>query len=125
MIERRRLIDRLKTGIWLYFLLLFFEGALRKWILPQLATPLLIVRDPVAIYILTQALRYKVWKPNALVLLAWATTIISMVTTFLFGHGNMLVTIYGMRIMIIHFPLIFIFGKILSLYDVEKMGKYF
>jgi hypothetical protein len=124
LIERRRLIDRLKTGIWLYFLLLFFEGALRKWILPQLATPLLIVRDPVAIYILTQALRYKVWKPNALVLLAWATTIISMVTTFLFGHGNMLVTIYGMRIMIIHFPLIFIFGKILSLYDVEKMGKY-
>ncbi len=35
----------LKKGIWLYFFLLLFEGALRKWVLPSLSAPLLIVRD--------------------------------------------------------------------------------
>ena len=39
----------LKIGIWIYFYLLIFEGALRKWFLPSLATPLLVVRDPVAL----------------------------------------------------------------------------
>jgi hypothetical protein len=40
--------------IWLYVILLIVEGAFRKWWLPSLANPLLIVRDPVliAIYIL-------------------------------------------------------------------------
>ena len=45
-------IDLLKKGIWLYFLLLIFEGALRKWLLPGLATPLLVVRDPIAMFLL-------------------------------------------------------------------------
>ena len=35
--------------LWTYFWLLIFEGALRKWVLPGLSNPLLIVRDPVAI----------------------------------------------------------------------------
>ena len=46
----------LKIAIWLYFLLWIFEGALRKWVLPSLATPLLMVRDPIAIYIILRAL---------------------------------------------------------------------
>ncbi len=36
-------IQLLKSGIWAYFLLLIFEGAIRKWIFPGLATPLLCV----------------------------------------------------------------------------------
>ncbi len=38
----------LKKLFWAYFLLLIFEGALRKWILPQFSAPLLLVRDPIA-----------------------------------------------------------------------------
>ena len=38
-------IENLKRLIWVYFILLVFEGALRKWFLPGLSTPLLIVRD--------------------------------------------------------------------------------
>ena len=37
--------------IWLYFWLLIFEGALRKWIFPSFSAPLLIVRDPIVILI--------------------------------------------------------------------------
>ena len=42
--------QRIKTLIWIYFWLLIFEGALRKWFLPSLSSPLLLVRDPVALF---------------------------------------------------------------------------
>src|SRR6056300_865217 len=41
----------IKEIIWLYFLLLLFEGALRKWFLPGLSQGLLIVRDPIVLWI--------------------------------------------------------------------------
>lgn len=40
-----------RKAIWIYIFLLIFEGALRKWFLPSLATPLLLVRDPIAIWL--------------------------------------------------------------------------
>ena len=39
----------LKKLFWAYFLLLIFEGALRKWVMPQLSAPLLLIRDPLAL----------------------------------------------------------------------------
>ena len=51
----------LKKLFWLYFMLLFFEGALRKWVMPQLSAPLLLVRDPVALLIIWEAYRTHKW----------------------------------------------------------------
>ena len=42
-------IQNIRRLIWLYFWLLLLEGALRKWVLPQLSNPLLIIRDPVVV----------------------------------------------------------------------------
>ena len=41
----------IKKLIWAYFFLLLFEGALRKWFLPSLSQGLLIIRDPLVIWI--------------------------------------------------------------------------
>jgi len=49
--------------------------------------------------------------------------VIGLITTILFGHGNVPVGIYGARPYLIHFPLIFVIGAILSREDVEKVGK--
>jgi len=57
-------IAGLKRLIWLYWLLWLFEGALRKWIVPQLAAPLLLVRDPVALLIIVRALQTGMWRVN-------------------------------------------------------------
>ncbi|HEY4284826.1 MAG TPA: hypothetical protein VGM62_17320, partial [Chthoniobacterales bacterium] len=43
--------------IWLYFWLLLVEGALRKWLLPDLSNPLLVIRDPVALAIYALSFR--------------------------------------------------------------------
>ena len=115
----------LKSAIWLYFILWIFEGALRKWILPGLATPLLVVRDPVAIYIIIQAFYSNVKFLNPYVVLSTVFTLLGLAITLTFGHANLFVSLYGARIMLLHFPLIFIIGSVFSKEDVLKTGYFF
>jgi hypothetical protein len=113
----------LKIAIWLYFLLWIFEGALRKWVLPSLATPLLIVRDPIAIYIILRAIYLNVKFANGYIVAALIFTLMSLAITLTFGHGNLFVGLYGARIMLLHFPLIFIIGAVFTKEDVLQMGR--
>lgn len=113
----------LKKGIWLYFFLLIFEGALRKWFLPFLSTPLLIVRDPVALWLIFMCWKHNILKANAYVLAITFITMLSFAASLTFGHGSLPVAIFGARILIFHFPVMFIMGKVLDLEDVIKMGK--
>jgi hypothetical protein len=109
-------------GIWIYFWLLIFEGALRKWIFPGFATPLLIVRDPIAIYIICVVIYHGKFKMNGYILMAYVLTFISFLATLVFSHSNLTVAIYGARIMLIQFPLLFIIGQIFTKADVVKIG---
>lgn len=118
-----RELQLLKKGIWLYFYLLIFEGALRKWVFPGLAEPLLIVRDPIAIWLLFRAWKSGLWKVNWMVAMTIAVTILGVILALLIGHGNLFVALYGFRITAIHFPLIFVIGAIFEKEDVLKLGK--
>ncbi len=113
----------LKKGIWVYFILLIIEGGLRKWVLPGLATPLLIVRDPVAIWLLFYALNHQLMPINRYLYAAVAVTVIGTISAVLVGHGSLVVALYGARIMLLHFPLLFLIGKTFSREDVIKMGN--
>jgi len=113
----------LKILIWLYFWLLIFEGALRKWGLPSLATPLLIVRDPIAIVLIYKSTQLGISWMNNYIRIAWLTTGLSFIFTLLFGHQNVIVAFFGLRIMFLHFPLIFIIANTFTKNDVLKMGK--
>ena len=113
----------LKKGVWLYFLLLIFEGALRKWVLPGLATPLLIVRDPLALWLTILAWKRNLLPDNIYLSGMLLLSFISFITTLLFGHGNLVVAIYGVRIIVLHFPVIFVIGRVFTSADVHKMGK--
>jgi hypothetical protein len=112
----------IKIAIWLYFFLWIFEGALRKWVLPSLATPLLIVRDPIAIYIILRAFYLNVKFLNPYVVLSSIFTLLSLAITLTFGHSNLFVGLYGARIMLLHFPLIFIIGSVFKKEDILKIG---
>ena len=115
--------NSIKIAIWLYFLLWIFEGALRKWILPSLATPLLVIRDPIAIYIIVRALYLNIKFVNSYVVCSTIFTLLSLAITLSFGHGNLFVGLYGARIMLLHFPLIFIIGLIFTKEDILKIGR--
>ncbi|KKM87207.1 hypothetical protein LCGC14_1271300 [marine sediment metagenome] len=131
VLERNSIGDRegsklkpLKYAIWLYFILLIFEGALRKWVLPGLSDALLIVRDPVAIYIIYRAWYYNLINRNSFIVAMTALTIMGLITALLFGHGNLFVALFGARVTLIHFPIIFIMGKVLDKNDILQFGKF-
>lgn len=115
--------NNVRKAIWLYFWLLIFEGALRKWVLPELASPLLIIRDPIAIYILTQAWLSKRFPLNSYTTVIFLVGIVGIVTAILLGHGNLAVALFGGRILLLYFPLMFAIGDYFSREDVLRMGK--
>ncbi len=109
--------------IWIYFFLLIFEGALRKWVLPGFATPLLLVRDPVLMAAYSLAVfrgifPFNLW--NSLLLLLAAA---SFGAALFFGHGNWRIALFGMRCLFFHLPLIFLMGKVFNLKDVLRIGR--
>jgi hypothetical protein len=116
-------LTNLTNGIWLYFILLVFEGALRKWILPQLANPLLLIRDPLVLYLFFSASFNRVVYFNSYIFYMLSIVAVSFIATMVTGHGNVIVALYGARIFIIHFPMIFLIGTVFNKEDVIKMGK--
>src|SRR2546423_7142317 len=62
--DRSKIFRQIRFLIWTYLVLLIFEGALRKWVVPQLSNPILLIRDPVAILIYLWALRAGVFPRN-------------------------------------------------------------
>lgn len=113
----------LRRLVWLYFGLLIFEGALRKWILPELSTPLLVVRDPVAFFILILSWRRGILPFTPYLFGMIFIGIAGVFTALLFGHGNLWVAVYGARILLLHYPLIFAVGRIFTREDVIRAGK--
>lgn len=111
----------LRWLLWSYFFLVIFEGALRKWMLPQMATPLLVVRDPLCILALLMGLRYVLRQAWALGFLAIG--IISIPLALTLGHGNLYVALFGARVWILHFPLIFLFPAVFNREDIYRFAR--
>lgn len=114
----------LKKLFWAYFILLIFEGALRKWILPELSAPLLLVRDPIALLIIVEAYRENKWPAK------WSTVvgILSMgllaicVIQLVGGDNPWFAAAYGLRSYLLPFPVAFIMGENLDQEDLRKFG---
>lgn len=121
--SRNQRLSLIKKGIWLYFFLLIFEGALRKWVLPGIATPLLIIRDPIALWLLVICYQRGLFKLNYYIIGMWLVGFVAYFTAIFFGHGNTFVALFGLRILVLHFPLIFLIGQIFDKEDVIKIGK--
>lgn len=96
---------------------------MRKWFLPGLAGPLLLIRDPVALWIILLAVRNGLIRFNPYLATITCIGIISIFTAIFLGHGSLVVAIYGARILLLHFPLIFIIGTAMNRAHVVKLGK--
>lgn len=118
----------LKRLIWVYFWLLIFEGALRKWVFPQLSAPLLVVRDPVVLLIYMQAVRCRRFPSNGPIVTCFALMasfmLLAIAQIMLGVGGGPLVAIYGLRTDFLHLPLMFIVAEVFSYEDVIEMGKW-
>lgn len=118
----------LRRMIWLYFVLLIAEGALRKWIVPSLSVPLLVIRDPLVLLIYAQAVRcrrFPVSGPMVACFLLLSSFILLALFQVIAGvGGGPLVALYGLRTNFLHLPLIFVIPQVFSYADVVKLGKW-
>ncbi len=116
----------IKKLIWAYFILLLFEGALRKWFLPGLSQGLLIVRDPIVIWIYYLCFSCGIFPLNNKYLIrCFQWTLLAVVISFLICRAHPFTIIYGARTNLLHFPLIFIMARVLNWQDVLNFGKAF
>ena len=109
--------------VFLYILLLFTEGALRKWGIPSLSNVLLLIRDPVAILLLFKYMFARRSFVNNYTLAMTVIGVISFATTMIFGHGNVIVGAYGLRTILLHFCVVFVIGDLLDKDDVIWIGR--
>jgi hypothetical protein len=128
LMARDRNVASLRNLIWLYFWLLILEGALRKWTLPSLSAPLLIIRDPIVLLIYAKALRCGRF-PFVGPVLTWFVllacfVLLSVIQINAGIGGGPFVTAYGLRTYFLHLPLIFIIPCVFTQKDVLKFGKW-
>lgn len=120
--------DRLKwlrLFVFTYFALWVFEGVLRKWLLPGLSGPLLLIRDPILLLIYGEAIRQKAFKFNGwitfMVVLGTLSTIVGL---GLVNPPSVKILIFGMRANFLHLPLIFILPQIIDYRHVKRIGSF-
>lgn len=116
----------IKKLIWVYFIFLLTEGALRKWFLPGLAQGLLIIRDPIVIWIYYLCYSKDLFPLNNKYLLrCFQWVALSIVLSLVVNQAHPLTVAYGARTNLLHFPLIFIMARVLNWNDVINFGKAF
>ncbi|MDC0547610.1 hypothetical protein OAO16_01505 [Opitutales bacterium] len=116
----------IKKLIWVYFILLLLEGALRKWFLPGLSQGLLIVRDPIVLWIYYLCYSQGIFpSSNKYIIKLTQWTLVATALSIVVNQAHPATIAYGARTNLLHFPLIFIMGRILNNKDVINFGKAF
>ncbi len=112
----------LKRLLWAYLALWVVEGALRKWILPGLASPLLIVRDPILLLMYALAMAKGVFPRGAFI--GWITgiSLLALTLSLVGSKAPLFVQMFGFRADFLHLPLVFLIPNILDRDDLRKVG---
>lgn len=110
--------------IWLYIILLIFEGALRKWVLPGLSDILLLIRDPLVLAIYMVALSKNSFPINPYIISILALSVMAFLGALCANEIHPMILVYGLRANFLHIPLIFIIGNCIQRHDLEKISKF-
>jgi hypothetical protein len=119
--DERRLIVRL---VFIVFLLLIFEGALRKWALPDLQRPLYFSRDPfVALIYVCVLLNGLILRSRMLIVLGLFAVPVSVFHLLLvpLGVGRPIAWALGVRHYFFYIPLAFIIGRCFRFDDLAAL----
>jgi hypothetical protein len=96
-----------QTAIWMYFLLLLFEGVLRKWVVPSLSNVLLVVRDPVVLLIYFLSFRAQIFPRNYFLLFGGWLALLCLVAGLVAPGNTLSVALFGFRANFLHLSLVF------------------
>jgi len=113
----------IRTLIWVYFILLIFEGTFRKWIMPSQSDLFLLIRDPIVIWMYYLAYAHDIFpSDNKYLSRLYGWTILASVLSLIVNQAHPVVIAYGIHTNLLHFPLIFVMGRALRWKDVIRFG---
>jgi hypothetical protein len=129
--DRERGRRRLVKLIMLVYLLLIFEGAIRKWMFPHLGQVLFFIRDPFVLLAYALALRHGFFpKGNPMLLtgLALAACAVLLAGVQLLAPaaswGGALLAVYGWRNYFFYIPLAFVIAEVFERPDIERLVRW-
>jgi hypothetical protein len=122
--EQDKSMRMLRALVWFYLFLWVFEGALRKWILPGLANPLLVVRDPFLLLIYALALAKGIFPKNAFITWIVGLGVMAFLLSVVATQTPLMVELYGLRAGYLHLPLIFVIACIFDEGDIRRVGTW-
>lgn len=106
----------------MYLFLILYDGILRKWFFPSLSSPLMILKQIIAVIIVIDGINYlgkmTIWEKS----FAFVGFLVFLLT-LIFGHGNLLVDLWGCLPYWFGLTVCFILGKRISSEDVLRVGK--
>lgn len=114
--------------LYIIFLLLIFEGALRKWIFPELSKPLFFSKDIFILYLYGYLLLKKKLPSNVWMSLAWFFALVLYILVglqVLFYEVPVEVGFYGWRNYVLYIPLAFLIEGYMDIASLKKIGKLF
>jgi hypothetical protein len=126
--ERAR--KRLVWTVMIVYLLVIFEGAIRKYIAPQLGQYIFFVRDPFVIYAYALAFKFALWPRNQ----AWCSlsfflcgfgVLLFFLQVGVFGLDNirLILGVYGWRSYFFYLPLAFLIGAQFRRVDLLRFAR--
>lgn len=113
--------ELIKRLLWYFFWLLIFEGVLRKWIFPQWANVLFFSRAPFLLASYFVAWRLGIFPRNAFISVIGVLAVFSFIIGLFIG--NIWVTLFGLRVDFLYFPLIFLVPQVFNRQDVIRIGR--
>ena len=128
--ERHR--ETIVNWIFIVYWLLIFEGALRKWVLPQFQKEIFFIRDPFILVIYFLCLKYRIWPRTQLwtmaaITLMWlggALLLLQIVCGVIASKLTLLLAIYGWREYFFSIPLAFVIAECFNRDDLLRLVKY-
>jgi hypothetical protein len=127
VLDKERTIRNINNAIFIFYILMFLEGMLRKWLAPQLSSAFFFIKDPVLLY-----MYYICWKKRMFPkTVLFQCSVILAVTFFMLAMAQMLIytsaffiSVYGWRSYFMFMPLAFIMQKHMTKKDVIRIAKF-
>lgn len=116
-------LDSTKKLFWLYLVLIFVEGAMRKWYMTGMSDLWMMCREPIVIWTVFSMIG-SYYLRSAVAKSFMAIGLLMFFLTLLFGHHNLYVALFGFRIWFFHIPYIFIIANKLDREDFIRVCQF-
>ena len=127
LLKKEQVGRSINNAIFLFYILLFVEGILRKWVFPSLSSPLFFIKDPVLIYMYWICWKNKLFPKTVL----FQASLILLVAYLILSLTQMIVyttpffaSVYGWRNYFLYMPLAFIMQRHMTKKDLIRIAKF-